>query len=85
MVLHQVEIVVIVVDQLLKLSRDEIVVFLGFVLHIHFASITVHEDCDDELAFEVDVQNELLYLLTVPQHDQLVLPIRHGVVKADTH
>ena len=85
MVLHQVEIVVIAVDQLLKLGRDEIVVFLGLVLHIHFASITVDEDCDDELAFEVDVQNELLYLLTVPQHDQLVLSVSHSVVKAHTH
>ena len=63
-------------------GRDEVVVFLSLVLYIHLLSITAHKDSDDELPFEVNVQDQLLYFLAVPKHDQLILPVRHGIVKA---
>ena len=46
-----------------------VVILLGLILHIHFASITVNEDGDCEQFFEIYVDNEFFDFLTKSEHD----------------
>ena len=56
---------------------DEIFEFLGFVLDIDVLTIVFKVDSKQENSLEVYVHHKLLDFLTVPQHNQFILPIGH--------
>ena len=63
-------------------ARHVVVVLDCFVLEEDGLTVGRHEDGDDEELSEIDGQDELTDLLTVLEHDELILAVRHYKLKA---
>ena len=55
---------------------------MSLILDVHLTSITFHVHSYHEKTLVIDVEDKFLHLLAMPQHDELVLPICHCVIKA---